>query len=82
LILGALFLGVEKWVMKKQQSNHICDVLIIGGSSAGLRDALEAHDTGANVLIISKSKTGDPHKQLQEAVSMPLLALWIQKITG
>jgi succinate dehydrogenase/fumarate reductase flavoprotein subunit len=46
--------------MKKQeqQSNYTCDVLIIGGGSAGLRAAVEAHDAGANVLIISKSKTG------------------------
>ena len=46
--------------MKKQS----CDVLIIGGGSAGLRAAIEAHDAGANVLIISKSKRGDPHTTL------------------
>jgi succinate dehydrogenase/fumarate reductase flavoprotein subunit len=49
---------------KQQQSNYTCDVLIIGGGSAGLRSAIEAHDAGANVLIISKSKTGDPHTTL------------------
>ena len=38
-------------IMKKQ-SNYSCDVLIIGGGSAGLRAAIEAHDAGANVLII------------------------------
>ena len=41
-----------------------CDVLIIGGGSAGLRVAIEAHDAGANVIIISKSKKGDPHTVL------------------
>jgi succinate dehydrogenase flavoprotein subunit len=46
---------------KQQQSNYTCDVLIIGGGSAGLRAAIEAHDAGADVLIISKSKKGDPH---------------------
>src|ERR671926_608 len=47
---------------KKKQSNHrSCDVLIIGGGSAGLRAAIEAHDAGASVLIISKSERGDPH---------------------
>ncbi|HEY7079284.1 MAG TPA: FAD-dependent oxidoreductase, partial [Nitrososphaeraceae archaeon] len=53
-------------MMKEQQrqSNYTCDVLIIGGGSAGLRAAIEAHDAGANVLIISKSKTGDPHTTL------------------
>jgi succinate dehydrogenase flavoprotein subunit len=50
-------------VMKKQ-SNYSCDVLVIGGGSAGLRAAIEAHDAGANVLIISKSKRGDPHTTL------------------
>jgi succinate dehydrogenase / fumarate reductase, flavoprotein subunit len=48
----------------KNQSNYSCDVLIIGGGSAGLRAAIEAHDAGANVLIISKSKSGDPHTTL------------------
>ena len=48
----------------EKQSNYSCDVLIIGGGSAGLRAAIEAHDAGANVLIISKSKRGDPHTTL------------------
>jgi succinate dehydrogenase / fumarate reductase flavoprotein subunit len=48
----------------KKQSNYSCDVLIIGGGSAGLRAAIEAHDAGANVLIISKSERGDPHTTL------------------
>lgn len=46
------------------ESTRSCDVLIIGGGSAGLRAAIEAHDSGANVLIISKSKKGDPHTVL------------------
>ena len=28
-------------------SNRSCDVLIVGGGSAGLRAAIEAHDAGA-----------------------------------
>jgi succinate dehydrogenase / fumarate reductase flavoprotein subunit len=48
----------------KKQSNRSCDVLIIGGGSAGLRAAIEAHDAGANVIIISKSTKGDPHTVL------------------
>jgi succinate dehydrogenase flavoprotein subunit len=39
--------------------SRTCDVLIIGRGSAGLRAAIEAHDAGAQVLIISKSKL--PH---------------------
>jgi succinate dehydrogenase / fumarate reductase flavoprotein subunit len=45
-------------------SRRSCDVLIIGGGSAGLRAAIEAHDAGARVLIISKSRKGDPHTVL------------------
>jgi succinate dehydrogenase / fumarate reductase, flavoprotein subunit len=57
------FIKMTDHIMKKQ-SNYSCDVLIIGGGSAGLRAAIEAHDAGANVLIISKSKKGDPHTTL------------------
>ena len=49
---------------KKKQSIRSCDVLIIGSGSAGLRAAIEAHDAGAHVLIISKSIKGDPHTVL------------------
>jgi succinate dehydrogenase / fumarate reductase flavoprotein subunit len=45
-------------------SSRSCDVLIIGGGSAGLRAAIEAHDAGSEVLIVSKSKKGDPHTVL------------------
>ena len=48
----------------KIESTRSCDVLIVGGGSGGLRAAVEAHDAGANVLIISKSKKGDPHTVL------------------
>ncbi|HEX6028130.1 MAG TPA: FAD-binding protein [Nitrososphaeraceae archaeon] len=48
----------------EKQTNYSCDVLIIGGGSAGLRAAIEAHDAGSDVLIISKSKRGDPHTTL------------------
>ena len=46
------------------RSRRSCDVLIIGSGSAGLRAAIEAHDAGADVLIISKSRKGDPHTVL------------------
>ncbi|HEY6883660.1 MAG TPA: FAD-dependent oxidoreductase [Nitrososphaeraceae archaeon] len=44
--------------------NRSCDVLIIGGGSAGLRAAIEAYDAGAHVILISKSTSGDPHTTL------------------
>jgi succinate dehydrogenase / fumarate reductase flavoprotein subunit len=49
---------------KVQSIPRSCDVLIIGAGSAGLRAAIEAHDAGSHVLIISKSKKGDPHTVL------------------
>jgi succinate dehydrogenase / fumarate reductase, flavoprotein subunit len=45
-------------------SYRSCDVLIIGGGSAGLRAAMEAHDAGSQVLIVSKNRRGDPHTVL------------------
>src|ERR687896_1649571 len=49
---------------KKKQSSRSCDVRIIGSGSAGLRSAIDAHDAGARVLIISKNPKGDPHTVL------------------
>ncbi len=49
---------------KKKESHYLCDVLVIGGGSAGLRAAIAAHDAGADVLIVSRSKSGDPHTTL------------------
>ena len=51
-------------------SRRSCDVLIIGGGSAGLRAAIEAHDAGADVLIISKIGKEILIQYLQEVVSM------------
>ena len=46
------------------QTNYFYDVIVIGGGSAGIRAAIEAHDNGSLVLLISKSKQGDPHTVL------------------
>jgi len=35
-----------------------CDVLVIGGGGAGLRSAIEARETGAQVMVVSKAKVG------------------------
>jgi len=57
---------------KTKISNFYCDVLIIGSGSAGLRAAIEAHDAGAHVLIISRSKKGDPHTVLARGGLLPV----------
>jgi succinate dehydrogenase / fumarate reductase flavoprotein subunit len=46
------------------QTNYFYDVIVIGSGAAGLRAAIEAHDNGSKVLIISKSMQGDPHTVL------------------
>ncbi len=35
-----------------------CDVLVIGGGGAGLRSAIEARESGARVIVVSKAKVG------------------------
>jgi hypothetical protein len=45
-------------------SSRSCDILINRWGSAGLRAAIEAHDAGSQVLIVSKSRRGDPHTVL------------------
>ncbi len=39
-------------------SRMTCDVLVIGGGGAGLRAAIEARASGADVLLVSKAKVG------------------------
>lgn len=43
-----------------------CDVLIIGAGGAGLRAAIEAHDNGASVLVVTKTLLGKAHTVMAE----------------
>jgi succinate dehydrogenase/fumarate reductase flavoprotein subunit len=63
-------------------SSRSCDVLIIGGGSAGLRAAIEAHDTGSQVLIVSKNRRGDPHTVLARGGINAALGTMDHKIIG
>ena len=42
------------------------DVLIIGGGGAGTSAAIEAHNAGANVLVVTKLRMGDANTMMAE----------------
>ena len=42
------------------------DVLIIGGGGAGTSAAVEAHEAGANVMIVTKLRVGDANTMMAE----------------
>ena len=42
-----------------ENPDYDVDVLIIGGGGAGASAAIEAHEAGANVMIVTKLRIGD-----------------------
>jgi succinate dehydrogenase / fumarate reductase flavoprotein subunit len=46
--------------------NHSYDVVVIGAGGAGLRAAIEAHDSGAKVAVVCKSLLGKAHTVMAE----------------
>ncbi len=42
------------------------DVLVIGGGGAGASAAIEAHEAGANVMIVTKLRLGDANSMMAE----------------
>ena len=42
------------------------DVLVIGGGGAGASAAIEAHNAGANVMIVTKLRIGDANTMMAE----------------
>ena len=42
------------------------DVLVIGGGGAGASAAIEAHNTGANVMVVTKLRMGDANTMMAE----------------
>ena len=42
------------------------DVLVIGGGGAGASAAIEAHQAGANVMIVTKLRIGDANTMMAE----------------
>ncbi len=46
--------------------NYDVDVLVIGGGGAGASAAIEAHEAGANVMIVTKLRIGDANTMMAE----------------
>ena len=42
------------------------DVLVIGGGGAGASAAIEAHEAGADVMIVTKLRIGDANTMMAE----------------
>ena len=43
-----------------------CDVLVIGGGGAGASAAIEAHEAGADVMVVTKLRMGDANTMMAE----------------
>ena len=48
------------------QFDYDVDVLVIGGGGAGSAAAIEAHENGANVMIVTKLRIGDANTMMAE----------------
>ncbi len=48
------------------QVDYDVDVLVIGGGGAGSSAAIEAHEAGANVMIVTKLRIGDANTMMAE----------------
>ena len=56
-------LGVDIDLTKAE---YDVDVLVIGGGGAGASAAIEAHEAGANVMIVTKLRIGDANTMMAE----------------
>ena len=67
--LAALLEGKSRILGKKIDLNKIdydVDVLVIGGGGAGSSAAIEAHEGGADVMIVTKLRIGDANTMMAE----------------
>jgi succinate dehydrogenase/fumarate reductase flavoprotein subunit len=53
-----------------------CDVLVIGGGGAGLRAAIEARQTGADVVLVSKAQAGLANNTLISKATFAVPSGW------
>ncbi len=49
-----------------ENPDYETDVLVIGGGGAGASAAIEAHETGADVMIVTKLRIGDANTMMAE----------------
>jgi len=53
-----------------------CDVLVIGGGGAGLRAAIEARQSGADVVLVSKARAGFANNTLISKATFAVPSGW------
>ncbi|MCD8141190.1 MAG: FAD-binding protein [Planctomycetaceae bacterium] len=69
LELGALLQGRSRVLDLNVDLNHPdydVDVLVIGGGGSGSSAAIEAHEAGANVMMVTKLRIGDANTMMAE----------------
>ena len=49
-----------------EKPDYETDVLVIGGGGAGASAAIEAHEAGANVMVVTKLRMGDANTMMAE----------------
>ena len=67
--LGALLHANSRILHEKidlDAIDHEVDVLVIGGGGAGSSAAIEAHEAGASVMIVTKLRIGDANTMMAE----------------
>ena len=69
LELAALLHGhsrIRHVYINMKKIDYDVDVLIIGGGGAGASAAIEAHNAGANVMIVTKLRLGDANSMMSQ----------------
>ena len=57
---------IDKNSVDLENPDYETDVLVIGGGGAGASAAIEAHEAGANVMIVTKLRMGDANTMMAE----------------
>ena len=57
---------ITKDSVNLEAPDYETDVLVIGGGGAGASAAIEAHEAGANVMIVTKLRMGDANTMMAE----------------